>query len=96
MILAVLPTNLQNFVMLTLTTPWLYTRTPSAAVKARADWVVTSSIALEIVESLDAEGKPIIWGPDRHLGSYIANQTGADMLLWQGECITAMNSQLMH
>ncbi|MCF4174553.1 MULTISPECIES: quinolinate synthase NadA [unclassified Vibrio] len=59
----------------------------SAAVKARADWVVTSSIALEIVEHLDAEDKPIIWGPDRHLGSYIANQTGADMLLWQGECI---------
>ncbi|CAH0526305.1 quinolinate synthase NadA [Vibrio hippocampi] len=59
----------------------------SAAVKARADWVVTSSIALEIVEHLDEEGKPIIWGPDRHLGSYIAKQTGADMLLWQGECV---------
>ncbi len=59
----------------------------SAAVKARADWVVTSSIALEIVEHLDSEGKKIIWGPDRHLGSYIANQTGADMLLWNGECI---------
>ncbi len=59
----------------------------SAAVKARADWVVTSSIALEIVEHLDAEDKPIIWGPDRHLGSYISNKTGADMLLWQGECI---------
>lgn len=59
----------------------------SAAVKARADWVVTSSIALEIVEHLDAQGKKIIWGPDRHLGSYIANKTGADMLLWQGECI---------
>ncbi|KFZ38451.1 quinolinate synthetase [Shewanella mangrovi] len=59
----------------------------SAAVKARADWVVTSSIALEIVEHLDAEGKQIIWGPDRHLGSYIAKQTGAEMLLWQGECI---------
>ncbi|GAK20805.1 LOW QUALITY PROTEIN: quinolinate synthetase [Vibrio sp. JCM 19052] len=59
----------------------------SAAVKARADWVVTSSIALEIVEHLDAEDKPIIWGPDRHLGSYIANKTGADMLLWQGECV---------
>ncbi|MDP5255030.1 MULTISPECIES: quinolinate synthase NadA [unclassified Vibrio] len=59
----------------------------SAAVKARADWVVTSSIALEIVEHLDSEGKKIIWGPDRHLGSYIANKTGADMLLWQGECI---------
>ncbi|MBV7315209.1 quinolinate synthase NadA [Shewanella sp. NIFS-20-20] len=59
----------------------------SAAVKARADWVVTSSIALEIVEHLDSEGKKILWGPDRHLGSYIAKQTGADMLLWQGECI---------
>ncbi|MDO6541009.1 quinolinate synthase NadA [Photobacterium sanguinicancri] len=59
----------------------------SAAVKARADWVVTSSIALEIVEHLDSEDKKIIWGPDRHLGSYIANQTGAEMLLWQGECV---------
>ena len=59
----------------------------SAAVKARADWVVTSSIALEIVEHLDSEDKKIIWGPDRHLGSYIAKQTGADMLLWQGECV---------
>ncbi len=59
----------------------------SAAVKARADWVVTSSIALEIVEHLDSEDKKIIWGPDRHLGSYIAQKTGADMLLWQGECV---------
>ncbi|MGL4900314.1 MAG: quinolinate synthase, partial [Shewanella sp.] len=59
----------------------------SAAVKARADWVVTSSIALEIVEHLDSEGKKIIWGPDRHLGSYIAKQTGAEMLMWQGDCI---------
>ena len=59
----------------------------SAAVKARADWVVTSSIALEIVEHLDAQGKKIIWAPDRHLGAYIAKETGADMLMWQGECI---------
>ncbi|WP_342808294.1 quinolinate synthase NadA [Alteromonas sp. M12] len=59
----------------------------SAAVKARADWVVTSSIALEIVEHLDAMGEKILWGPDRHLGAYIAKQTGADMLMWQGECI---------
>lgn len=59
----------------------------SAAVKARADWVVTSSIALEIVEHLDEQGKKIIWGPDRHLGAYIAKETGADMLMWQGECI---------
>lgn len=59
----------------------------SAAVKARADWVVTSSIALEIVEHLDSEGHKIIWAPDRHLGHYIAKETGADMLMWQGECI---------
>jgi len=59
----------------------------SAAVKARADWVVTSSIALEIVEMLESEGKPILWGPDRHLGSYIEKETGAKMLMWQGACI---------
>lgn len=59
----------------------------SAAVKARADWVVTSSIALEIVEMLESEGKPILWGPDRHLGSYIEKETGAQMLMWQGACI---------
>ncbi|WP_354623963.1 quinolinate synthase NadA [Psychromonas sp. MME2] len=59
----------------------------SAAVKARADWVVTSSIALEIVEHLDSENKKIIWGPDRHLGGYIQAKTDADMLMWQGDCI---------
>ena len=59
----------------------------SAAVKARADWVVTSSCALEIVEYLDAQGKKIIWGPDKYLGGYIKKQTGADMLLWDGSCI---------
>jgi len=59
----------------------------SAAVKARADWVVTSSIALEIVEMLESDGKPILWGPDRHLGAYIEKETGAEMLMWQGACI---------
>lgn len=59
----------------------------SAAVKARADWVVTSSIALDVVEHLDSNGEKIIWGPDRHLGNYIAKKTGADMLMWNGECI---------
>lgn len=59
----------------------------SAAVKARADWVVTSSIALDVVEHLDRNGEKIIWGPDKHLGSYIQKQTGADMLLWDGSCI---------
>jgi len=59
----------------------------SAAVKARADWVVTSSIALDVVEYLDAKGEKILWAPDKHLGGYIAKQTGADMVLWQGACI---------
>ncbi|MGS2716768.1 quinolinate synthase NadA [Eionea flava] len=59
----------------------------SAAVKARADWVVTSSIALQVVEHLDSEGKKIIWAPDKHLGNYVQRETGADMLLWDGACI---------
>lgn len=59
----------------------------SAAVKARADWVVTSSIATKVVQHLADKGEKIIWGPDRFLGSYIQKKTGADMLLWQGSCI---------
>lgn len=59
----------------------------SAAVKARADWVVTSSCALEIVESLMDNGEKILWAPDQHLGRYIQRETGADMLLWDGACI---------
>jgi quinolinate synthase len=59
----------------------------SAAVKARADWVVTSSVGIDIVRHLHEQGEKIIWGPDRHLGKYIARETGADMLLWQGSCL---------
>lgn len=59
----------------------------SAAVKARADWVVTSSIALDVVGHLKAEGKTIVWGPDKHLGHYIQQQTQADMLLWNASCV---------
>lgn len=59
----------------------------SAAVKARADWVVTSSIALEICSHLRDQGEKIIWGPDRFLGNYIQKETGADMIMWQGACI---------
>ena len=59
----------------------------SAAVKARADWVVTSSIAVEVIEHLHDQGEKILWAPDKHLGSYIAKQTGADMVLWDGACI---------
>ena len=59
----------------------------SAEVKARADWVVTSSIALEICTYLRDKGEKIIWGPDRFLGAYIQKETDADMIMWQGSCI---------
>jgi quinolinate synthase len=59
----------------------------SAAVKARADWMVTSSCALAIVNHLQARGEKVLWAPDRHLGRYIQEQTGADMLMWNGACI---------
>jgi len=59
----------------------------SAAVKARADWMVTSSCALAIVSHLKDQGHKVLWAPDRHLGRYIQEQTGADMLLWNGACI---------
>ena len=59
----------------------------SAAVKARADWVVTSSIALEVVTHLKNQGEKLIWAPDKHLGTYIQRETGADMLMWDSACI---------
>ena len=59
----------------------------SAEIKACADWVVTSSIALDVVEYLDSLGEKIIWGPDKYLGRYIEKQTGADMVHWNGACI---------
>ncbi len=59
----------------------------SAAVKARADWVVTSSIAVKVVQHLAARGEKILWAPDRYLGDYVQRTTGADMILWQGACV---------
>ena len=59
----------------------------SAAVKARADWLVTSSCALDIVRALKDAGQKILWAPDRHLGAYIQRETGADMVMWNGACI---------
>ena len=59
----------------------------SAAVKARADWLVTSSCALDIVRALKDKGNKILWAPDKHLGGYIQRETGADMLMWNGACI---------
>ena len=59
----------------------------SAAVKARADWVVTSSIAVDVISALAMDGKKIIWAPDRYLGRYVKKQTGADMLIWDSACV---------
>ena len=59
----------------------------SAKVKARADYVVTSSIAVDLVSWLAGQGKKVLWAPDRHLGRYIEKVTGVDMVRWQGDCI---------
>jgi len=59
----------------------------SAAVKARSDWLVTSSCALDIVRALKDKGHKILWAPDKHLGGYIQRETGADMVFWGGSCI---------
>lgn len=58
----------------------------SAEIKALSDIVCTSSNALKIVESIPKE-TPIIFAPDKNLGKYIINETGRDMLLWDGSCI---------
>jgi quinolinate synthase len=59
----------------------------SAAVKARADWVVTSGSAVDVVRHLSQRGEKILWAPDKYLGAYVREQTGADMLLWDAACI---------
>ena len=59
----------------------------SAAVKARADWMVTSGSAVDVVRHLAENGEKILWAPDKYLGEYVQAQSGADMILWQGSCI---------
>jgi len=58
----------------------------STEVKALSDIIVTSSSA-EIILDQIPESQPIIFGPDKHLGGYLARKTGRDMLLWPGVCI---------
>jgi quinolinate synthase len=58
----------------------------STEVKALSDIIVTSSSAEKILAGLPADQK-IIFGPDKHLGGYLARKTGRDMLLWPGVCI---------
>lgn len=59
----------------------------SVEVKALADWVVTSGNALAIVRHLKAQGEKIIWAPDQHLGHWIEQETGIEMIRWMGHCI---------
>ena len=59
----------------------------SAKVKSISDWVVTSSIAVPLIEHLTSLSKKLIWAPDKYLGNYVIDTTGADMLLWDGSCI---------
>ena len=59
----------------------------SAKVKAIADWVVTSSIAVKLIEYLKNNKKKIIWAPDKHLGNYIKDITNADMKIWKSSCV---------
>ena len=58
----------------------------SAEVKALTDIVVTSSNAVKIVNSIRKD-KPIIFAPDKNLGKYVMEQTGREMLLWDGACV---------
>jgi quinolinate synthase len=58
----------------------------SAEIKAMSDIICTSSNAVKIVQQIPAD-QPIIFAPDRNLGRYVMEQTGRDMLLWQGSCI---------
>jgi quinolinate synthase len=58
----------------------------SAEIKAMSDIVCTSSNAVKIVNSVPPDRK-IIFAPDKNLGKYIMQQTGRDMILWDGACI---------
>lgn len=59
----------------------------SARVKARSDWVVTSGIALPIIEHLAQKNEKILWAPDKHLGRYVQKLTDAEMIFWPGSCV---------
>lgn len=62
----------------------------SAEIKALSDIICTSSNAVKIVRQIP-EDQPIIFGPDRNLGRYVMQQTGREMVLWQGACIVHEN-----
>lgn len=59
----------------------------SAEVKARSHWVVTSSIAEKVVKYLHEKGEKILWAPDKYLGDYVQQRSGADLISWDGACV---------
>lgn len=58
----------------------------SAAIKAMSDIICTSSNSVKIVNQIP-EDQPIIFAPDKNLGRYVSEQTGRDLVLWEGSCI---------
>lgn len=58
----------------------------TAAIKALSDWVCTSGNAADVIAAIPAD-KPILFAPDANLGRYLIQETGRDMVLWQGSCI---------
>ncbi|EKQ70081.1 quinolinate synthetase [Leptolyngbyaceae cyanobacterium JSC-12] len=58
----------------------------TAEIKAMSDIICTSSNAVQIVNQIP-QNQPIIFAPDRNLGKYVMQQTGRNMVLWQGSCI---------
>jgi quinolinate synthase len=59
----------------------------SAEVKAESDYCCTSANAVEVVSSLPTD-RPVIFVPDQHLGRFVAEKTGRDLILWPGYCAT--------
>lgn len=58
----------------------------TAEIKAMSDIICTSSNAVQLVRQVPAD-QPIIFAPDRNLGRYVMQQTGREMVLWQGSCM---------
>lgn len=58
----------------------------TADIKAMSDIICTSSNAVSLIQQIPVD-QPIIFAPDQNLGRYVIQQTGRDMVLWQGSCI---------